>query len=294
MSNVNYYEVLGVDKYASDDVIKKAYRRLAKENHPDLNPGDDTAAERFKAISEAYDVLSDSVKRAQYDRTGTVSGNTNGSYTSPDIDYSDLGDAYSSFFSRGNDNARGRSVRGEDIKVRVSLTFEEALFGKTKSVFVEELDSLVNLKVPVGVMDGATLTMKGQGLAGKNGGAAGDIIFILSVQPHDFFKRDGNNILVDTEVSFTQAALGAELRLPTLDGDVMYSLPKGTQPGTTFRLRGLGAPKKDGSGRGDQYVTIRVKVPTNLTPEQESLLRRFEEIGKFVNSNSGVNKMNLK
>jgi len=352
----DYYEVLGLEKGASEEAIKKAYRQLAKKYHPDLNPGDKEAEKIFKEINEAYEVLSDPEKRAKYDQFGHAgvdpsyaAGSGFGGFGGFGFDF-DLGDIFSSFFGGGASSARNRNAprRGERVYAEVTVTFEEAAFGCEKEIPISRIEVCdvcsgtgckegttaeicptcrgsgtvtsqtrtafgiiqntvdcpnchgrgkiihqpcaqckghglirrnrkITVKIPEGIDDGQTISMAGQGNAGVNGGPPGDLYITVNVQPHEFFRREGNAVLYDLPISIVQSALGAEVEVPTLDGKVKYVIPEGTQTGTVFRLRGKGIPNLRGSGRGDQFVTVHVTVPTGLTPQQKELLRQFGE-----------------
>ena len=355
----DYYEVLGVSKGASEDELKKAYRKLAKQNHPDLHPGDAEAEARFKEVNEAYEVLSDKDKRARYDQFGHAGVDPNfgaggfGGGFDGGFDFGDLGDIFGSFFGggfgggsrRGNPNA---PQRGESIRMGVTITFEEAAFGCEKSVTVDRMEQCgtchgngcaegtqpevcsechgtgqvqvrrqtpmgvfatsapcpkcggkgkiihtpckdcggsgstrqrrtIQASIPAGIDNGQTISIRGQGHAGKNGGPAGDLLITIAVKPHELFRREGTSVLCEAPITFTQAVLGAELEIPTIDGKVKYDLPEGTQSGTTFRLRGKGIPSINGRGRGDQYVTVYIETPRNLNKEQKEALKKFAE-----------------
>ncbi len=332
----DYYEVLGVDRSASEDQIKKAYRKMAKQYHPDLNPGDKEAETKFKEVNEAYEVLSDSGKKAKYDQFGHAGVDPNYGAGGPgggfDVDFGDLGDIFSSFFgggsSRRNPNA---PQRGGDASVNVPLSFEEAAFGCTKTVNVTRIENCeachgtgaqegsqpktcptchgtgqvrASQRTPFGVMqtqrvcdqcrgsgkiiDHPCRTCGGKGkvrrtrsedikiMAGVNGGPAGDLRVNVSVRPHPIFERRGFDVWCDEPLTFAQAALGAEIVVPTLDGKVQYSVPEGTQPGDVFKLRGKGIPHINGGGRGDQYVRVSIEVPRNLSEKQKAALREFD------------------
>ena len=359
----DYYEVLGVSKGASDDELKKAYRKLAKQHHPDLNPGDKAAEAKFKEINEAYEVLSDKDKRARYDQFGHAGVDPNfgaggpgggfggfGGFT--DMGDIDLGDLFGSFFGGGfgggGSARRNGPQKGETIRAGVTITFEEAAFGCDKEVTVsrtEQCDECkgtgcapgttaevcpdchgsgtvriqrggggfsfsttaqcpkchgsgklihqpckscggagsvrrqkkLSVTIPAGIDNGQAVSLRGQGGAGKNGGPAGDLLIGVTVQPHPIFRREGTSVYMEQPVSFVQAALGADLQIPTIDGPVKYAMPEGTQTGTTFRLRGKGIPGLNGRGRGDQYVTVKVQVPTELNKAQKEALRAFGE-----------------
>ena len=354
----DYYEVLGVSKGASDDELKKAYRKLAKQYHPDLHPGDAESEAKFKEANEAYEILSDKDKRARYDQFGHAGIDPNfgaggGGFGGFDMGDLDLGDIFGSFFGGGfggggfgGGGRRNGPQQGESLRASVTITFEEAAFGCEKEINLTRSETCeecrgsgceagttaetcsdcrgsgvvriqrggggfaftstapcsrcrgtgklihspckncsgsgsvrktkrIAVNIPAGIDDGQAVSLRGQGNAGKNGGPAGDLIVGVRIQPHPQFKRDGTTVLYEQKVSFAQAALGAELEIPTIDGKVKYDLPAGTQTGTTFRLRGKGIPGLHGRGRGDQYVTVRVITPTTLNAEQKEALRAF-------------------
>ena len=351
----DYYEVLGVSKGASEDELKKAYRKKAKAYHPDLNPGDKTAEAKFKEVNEAYEILSNPDKRSRYDRFGHAgvdpsygggAGGFGGGFDMGDID---LGDLFGSFFGGGFGGQRSNPNaprKGETLRVAVTISFEEAAFGCEKEISLNRSESCsachgsgcapgtsadtcpdcrgtgairiqrgggaftfatsapcsrchgtgkiihqpcqdcggsgqvrkqrkITVSIPAGIDNGQAVSLRGQGGAGINGGPAGDLLISVTVRPSDKFQRDGTAIYYEQAVSFPQAALGAKLVIPTIDGNVEYTMPKGTQPGTVFRLRGKGFPSVNGRGRGDQFVTVRVQVPTALNAEQEEALKAY-------------------
>ena len=353
----DYYEVLGLQKGASDDEIKKAYRRLAKENHPDLHPGDKACEERFKEIGEAYEVLSDPEKKERYDQYGHAAFDPNSGFGGGGFgfgDFGDLGDILGNIFGGGfgfgGSSARSRTApqKGESLRVRMSISFEEAAFGCTKEINVPRIEDCedcggtgckpgttpescpdcggtgevrvqqrtpfgvmasttacrrfggtgrlvkdpcpgcggkgkvrrqrtISVNIPAGIDDGQTISLRGQGHAGLNGGPSGDLLITVSVKAHALFERDGSSVLLEMPISFVQAALGAEVEVPTLDGKVKLTIPEGTQTGSTFRMRGKGIPYLNSSARGDQFVTVNIETPKNLTKEQKELLRQFGE-----------------
>lgn len=353
----DYYEVLGVSKGASEAEIKKAYRKLAKENHPDLHPGDKECEARFKEANEAYEVLSNPEKKAKYDQFGFAGVDPNygggagygGGFTG-DFDFGDLGDIFGSFFGGGfgGQSRRNGPVRGETIRTSVSISFEEAAFGCEKEVVInrtekcsecggtgcakgttaevcpdchgsgtvqqrrqtpmgifattttcpkcggtgkiihqpcpkchgsgtERKSRTIKASIPAGIDNGQTISLRGQGNAGRNGGSAGDLHITVTVRPHEIFRREGNSVLCEAPITFVQAALGTEMEIPTIDGKVKYTIPEGTQSGTVFRLKGKGIPNLNGRGRGDQFVTVFVETPRNLTNEQREALKKFGE-----------------
>ena len=351
----DYYEVLGVEKNADEATIKKAYRSLAKKYHPDMNPGDKEAEMKFKEVNEAYDVLSDSDKRAKYDQYGhaafdpAAGGGAGGAGFGG---FGDFGDIFSSFFGGGfggsSSARRNGPMRGDDIGARVSITFEEAAFGVKKEIsynrvgrcpdcggsgaakgstaetcpkchgsgqmrVVQRLGGMqfqstttcdncrgkgkiirnpcpncrgtgfirvtkkLEVSIPAGIDDGERIALRGQGNDGQNGGPAGDLILQVSVKPHAIFERDGYNIFCEVPLPVTDAILGAEIEIPTLEGNVKYKIPEGTQPGTRFTLRGKGIPYVNSSRRGDLIFQVNVEIPRGLSEKQKAEVRVFAE-----------------
>ncbi len=353
----DYYEVLGVEKSAGAEEIKKAYRKIAKENHPDLHPGDKVCEERFKEANEAYEILSDDEKRKKYDQFGHAAFDPSYGAGAGGFGgfggFGDLGDIFGDIFggfggfggggTRSNPNA---PRKGENIRASVNISFEEAAFGCEKEVTVARVEQCadckgsgcaagttpeicpdckgsgyvttaqrtpfgmmqsqspcskcrgtgkiihqpcktcrgmgnirrqhkINVTIPAGIDDGQAISQRGKGNAGANGGPAGDLLVSVIVRPHSKFERDGNSVLLEMPVTYAQATLGAEVEVPTLDGNVKMTIPEGTQPGAVFRLRGKGIPYLRGSGRGDQFITVTLAVPKNLTSSQKELLRQF-------------------
>lgn len=355
----DFYEVLGVSKTASDDEIKKAYRKKAKEYHPDLHPGDKEAEGKFKEVNEAYEVLSDPEKKSRYDQFGMAGVDPNfnpggfggGGFGGGFSDFGDmdLGDLFGSFFGGGFGGGQRRSggpQKGESLRVALNLTFEEAAFGCEKEISLNRNDTCpdcggsgcahgsqpetcpdcggqgvvrvqrgggsfsfvstapcpkchgtgklikdpcptcsgagavrknkrITVSIPAGIDDGQAISLRGQGNAGKNGGPAGDLIVAVSVRPHPKFQRDGSTVYLTQSVTFPQATLGAELEIDTIDGKVKWTLPPGTQTGSTFRLRGKGIPGLHGRGRGDQLVTVQINTPQRLTLDQKAALEAY-------------------
>ncbi len=288
----DYYDVLGVDKGAEDADIKRAYRELARKFHPDLNP---EGAERFKAINEAYAVLSVPRERARYDRWGH------------DPDGTGSGGGFSSVVDAAqeviNDVLRRRKskTRGRDLRYTLEVSFEEAAFGCTRTIQVPVDPTGVNpatrefsVVVPPGTREGAVRMMKGEGEAGKGGAAPGDLHVIVRVKEHAVFRREGHDIWCDLPLTFPQAALGAVLEVPTLDGPVKMRIPEGTQSGRVLRIRGRGVPRSAGKnpGRGDHLVKIAVLTPTNLSPRQRELLEELAatlgEVSKHEPGKKGI------
>ena len=349
----DYYEVLGVDKKATDEEIKRAYRKKAKECHPDLHPDDKDAVERFKELNEANEVLSDPDKRARYDQFGfedPMSG-MGGNPFSGGFDFGGMGgmgDIFDQLFNGGMGSRMNRNqgpVAGNDLRYELRITFEEAAKGCEKSfeIYRNELcdtckgsgakpgsapktcptckgagqirtssgwmttvrtcptcggtgkviedkcsgcggtgrvrrKRTVTVKVPAGIDNGQTIIMNGQGEPGLRGGPNGDLYITVGVKPHKLFKREGYNLLLDFPISFTQAALGADVEVPTLSGPVKYRIPEGTQPGTEFRIKGSGIQQLRGSGKGDLILNIKVEIPKRLNNKQKELLREFDGI----------------
>ena len=251
----DYYEVLGVQKGASDDELKKAYRKLARKYHPDLNKDNPEAADKFKEVNEAYEVLSDKEKRAKYDQFGFAGVVTQTQRTPLGM-----------FQTQGAcPNCRGT---GKIIKKPCPKCGGQGRVRKTRKFKVN---------IPAGIDDGQSIQQRGQGNAGVNGGPAGDLFVTVAIRPHPIFTRNGPDVHVDIPISFAQAALGDTLQVPTIDGRIEYKIPEGTQTGTTFRMRGKGIQNVNGRGRGDQYVRVNIEVPKNLSEKQKKLLREFEE-----------------
>jgi molecular chaperone DnaJ len=344
MTQRDYYEILGVDRNASADDLKSAFRSLARKFHPDINKEAD-AEERFKEINEAYAVLSDPEKRSAYDRYGHAG--LNGMGGMPDFSTIDLSDLFSEFFGFGGMGSRQRGRRiprkGPDLSKRMAISFEEAIFGVEKQVEYERdelcaschgsgaepgtspircatcggkgevrqvrqtfLGSMVQVttcptcggegetistpcktcrgkgterkkvtrmvSIPAGVDNGNQIRLAGEGQPGEFGGPNGNFYLELEVKPHPFFKRHQNDIILNLSINFAQAALGADVKIPTVDGESTLHVPAGTQPGKVFTVKGKGVPSLRGSNRGDQKVVVTVDIPTRLTLEQKDLL----------------------
>jgi DnaJ-class molecular chaperone len=289
----DYYEVLGVSKNASDDEIKKAYRKLAVKYHPDKNPGDKEAEAKFKEINEAHDVLSDKQKRARYDQFGHagVGGAAGGAYSGNpfaggnfnfngqtfNFDFgggSAFDDILGSLFGFGASGAR-RPRRGADYQTSVTLTFEEAIFGTTKAVTVDGKD--LKVKIPAGIDDGMSIRLHGKGGPAPEGGTErGDLYVRIRVKPHKSLTREGAIILSEQKIDMVDAALGCEIDVETVDGIVRMKVPAGTQSGTPFKLSGHGVPFRADGDRGPHIVTIIVETPKNLSRKQKELLEEFK------------------
>src|SRR5579884_3606384 len=353
-SKRDYYEVLGVSRGATDDEIKKAFRRLAKQYHPDANKEQDSGA-RFVEINEAYEVLSDPQKRAAYDRYGHA-GVNNGAGMGGFSDFgsfSTINDLFETFFAGATGTQRrAGSQRGADIRYELTITFEEAVFGCQKEIELPRWETCSNCRgsgaqpgtstsrcpacqgsgeirrvqqsifgqfvnvtmcercrgegriittpcekcrgqgrvrnirrvivnIPAGVDDGINVRVTGEGEVSARGGTPGNLYVILTVKPHPFFKRQGNDIIYELPISFTQAALGDEVEVPTVDGkSATLKIPPGTQSGRSFRLKGMGVPVVHSSARGDEHVIVKVVTPTNLSAEQKRLLEEFARLEK--------------
>ena len=294
----NYYEILGIPKDASKDVIKDAYRKLALQYHPDRNksPG---AEEKFKEISEAYAVLSDDEKRQQYDNLGKTGFDQK--YTREDIfrgaDFdsifrdmgvsSGFGDLFSVFFNGQDFIQRQRPIRGRDIGYEVYITLEEAAHGVEKEIPIQRIEKdrkrlvrrerKITVKIPVGIPEGYRLRLPGEGDAPPEKGPSGDLYIIIHTMPHQYFKREGDDLLYNLHINIPQAALGTEVTIPAIEGKAALRIHPGTQPGQILRVKGRGMPRMDGYGRGDLRVRVNVVVPKKLTQHQRALL---EELSK--------------
>jgi molecular chaperone DnaJ len=350
VSKADYYEVLGVSRDASDQELKSAYRKQALKYHPDRNPGDNAAEEKFKEASEAYQVLSDADKRAAYDRYGHagVSGAGPGGFGgfSSSVDLGDIfGDLFGEMFNMGGGQQRQtRQRRGEDLRFDLAIDFEDALFGKETEIKIRRFESCVtchgsgsasgrgpstcpqcqgrgqiryqqgffsvartcsacggagaivsdpcatchgetrvakevklSVKVPPGVEEGTRIRYSGEGDMGRSGGPNGDLYVVLSIRSHDFFERDGHDLRCVIPISFPQAALGAEISVPALDGAVALKIPEGTQSGRDLRIRGRGVPYLNEKGRGDLVVRVVVQIPKKLSRTQRELIAQLAE-----------------
>ncbi|MDR1467624.1 MAG: molecular chaperone DnaJ [Oscillospiraceae bacterium] len=369
----DYYEVLSLSRGASEDEIKKAFRKLAKKYHPDVNQGDKSAEIKFKEINEAYEVLSNKESKSRYDQFGHAGvdpnyGAANYSNTgysssgfSPFGDDFDIGDIFSSFFGGGFGSTSGRGansnapLRGSDVDVTLNISFEEAVNGSKKKLSYNAVDVCkeckgtgakggkagvkscsecngsgqvtmsqrtpfgvvqtsrtcskchgagsviqnpcnfcygkgfvkaaknIEIDVPEGIDNNQILEVGGKGNAGKNSGPSGNLHVYVNVRPHAIFERKGTNIWCEIPITFTQAALGAEISVPTISGRVTYKIHEGTQSGDVFKLKGKGVKNVNGYGRGDQFVKVIVEVPKNLSTNQKEILKNFESISKEKN-----------
>jgi len=284
------YEVLGVSKTASADDIQKAYRRLAKKLHPDLNPGDKSAEEKFKEVSAAYDLLGDAEKRGRYDR-GEIDASGaekpqpqrryyrdfaesgQGAGQGFQSGFGDLDeDVLAEIFGRRGANLK---MRGGDVRYHLAVDLLSAVNGAKPQLALPD-GSEITVTIPPGTRDGQILRLKGKGRPGYNGGEPGDALIEIEVRPHPLFKREDDNIRIELPVSLSEAVLGGKVKTPTPTGDVMLSIPKGANTGTVLRLKGKGVPKADGS-HGDQYVTLKVMLPEKPDPELEEFIARWSK-----------------
>ncbi len=349
MDRRDYYEILGVDRSASDEEVKKSYRRLAMQYHPDRNPGDKKAEEKFKEAAEAYEVLRDAEKRKIYDRYGHEGINGTGfrGFSGFDDIFTNFSDIFEDVFGFTGARTRTRSAvrQGADLRYDLKISFMDAVKGTTTQIDLEKFErcaecsgtgaaagtqpescprcagrgtvtqssgfftisttcpqcrgagrviknpckacfgtgkarsrKTVSLRIPAGVETGSRLRLRGEGEEGDFGGPSGDLYVFLHVEPHEFFERDGYDILCQVPVSITQAALGATIEVPTVEGKESLKIPRGTQSGRVFRMKGKGVAHLKGLGRGDQVVQVLVKIPTNLTRKQEELLKEFAKL----------------
>ncbi len=344
----DYYEVLGISRSASDDDVKRAYRKLAMSYHPDRNPGDRESEEKFKEAAEAYEVLRDPQKRDLFDRYGHEGLSSTGfrGFSGFEDIFSSFGDIFEDVFGFSGRRRTSPAERpGADLRYDLKIAFEEAAFGVNREIIITKLENckicngsgaepgtapemcprcrgtgqvtqtsgffsisatcpqcrgegriikspchncrgtgrvtvekMVQVKIPPGVEDGTRLRLRNEGEEGRLGGPNGDLYIFIHVEAHDFFQRDGSDVYCQIPISFTQAALGGTIDVTTLEGPDKLKIPKGTQNGKTFRLKGKGIPHLRGFGRGDQIVQVLVKIPTNLNKKQEELLREFAKI----------------
>lgn len=288
----DYYQVLGVDRSTTERDIKKAYRKLAQQYHPDNNPGDEAAEQRFRDVTEAYDVLADPKVRAEYDQArdafarGAYAGGPGGGRTEyvRVEDLGDLGDLLGGFGGFGDLFGRRGPQAGADIEAEIDLTFHEAIAGVTKTVGVGGRS--VRVKIPAGVEDGARIRVRGKGHAGTRGGPAGDLFVRVRVGSHPLFGRKGKHLTLDVPLTYAEATLGADIAVPTLDGKVTLRVPAGTQPGRTFRVSGKGVTTA--SGTGDLLVTVSVAVPDSPSEEQRDLIAKLAEFDDDPRAHLGV------
>ena len=274
------YALLGVDKSATDDELKKAYRRKALDYHPDRNPGDPDALRRFKEVAYAWSVLSDPVKRLQYDRFGRVlsDGRSQGPFgAGDDIDLGEvMGTLFKDLFGRKKKKQRG-GHEARDLRYTVTISLEECATGVTREVQFKratgaqgQVEEKLKVRVPAGVDTGQKLKVAGKGYGGSKG--TGDLYVVVNVADHSFFRRRGADVFCDVPVSYAQALLGAELEIPTLKEPAIVRLPPGTQPGTVLTLKERGLPRVKGGGRGDLFAKVLLDLPTEVTPDQKERL----------------------
>jgi curved DNA-binding protein len=304
MATRDYYDILGVSKNARDDELKRAYRKLAMKYHPDKNPNKKEAEERFKEINEAYAVLSDKEKRKQYDTfgkegfhqrftqedifqgfdfdeilSGLFGGRGRREFRSGGRGGFDFGDLF------GGQNAyqdMGRTPRkGEDIVYELSISLEEAANGGEKRISYRKNGRIeeVSVKIPRGIPPGKKLRLAGKGREGRNGGPPGDLYLQISVKDHPIFSREGDDLIVEKEINFSEAVLGTTIEVPTLEGTKKVRVPSGTQCHTKMRLKGLGIPRFQGDARGDEYVKLIVKVPRKVTEKSKGLIQELAKEG---------------
>lgn len=298
----DYYGILGVNKDATEKEIKQAYRRLARRYHPDVNPANKEAEEKFKEVSEAHEVLSDKEKRAKYDRFGQHwqqverGGGPGGPggfryETFGDFDFDTgggvegFGDIFEMLFGPGG-AARPRAARGQDIETQIEISLEQASEGAKKTFTISTGrggTKRLEVKIPAGVRDGSKIRLAGEGAPGPTG-QNGDLYLISKIARHPVFERKGDDLYRDVTVPFTTAVLGGEIQVPTLKGGVTMRIPVGAQSGQTFRLAGQGMRRLNRSGRGDLYARVRISVPTNLTPRQKELIHELANSLKTADS----------
>ena len=300
MATKDYYTILGVRRNASAKEIKQAYRRLARRYHPDVNPGDASAEQKFKEISEAYAVLGSPEQRQKYDHFGSQAftgnfdtafgggggfrgfnpGNLKDLFGSKGNFTEGFSTMFEDFFGRGQQRPPTSKNRGQDMEQTVDITFAEAIHGTTTEVRITRQDGRaewLRVKIPPGVDTNSKVRLAGKGEAGAFGGPAGDLYIVTRVQPHAYFVRQGNDIVCEVPVTLAEALLGARVEIPTIDGKTTMTLPAGTQNGRKFRLRGKGVPHLKGDGRGDQYVTVKVVLPETLDAYSRQLIAELDK-----------------
>lgn len=299
MSKRDYYAVLGVSRKATQDEIKKAYRKLAGQFHPDKNPGNKKAEDSFKELGEAYETLSDAKKRQMYDQygfnashagasagAGAGAGGGFGGFSSSNEQFQDLfGDIFSDVFSgrSGSSGFRNKKQKGTDLRYTLNLTLEEAALGTEKTIsFVrnrngKDESTKLAVKVPAGIKTGGRLKLSHEGDSSPNGGSAGDLFVIINITDHLLFKRDEDDLKLDLPISFTEAALGAEVEVPTLSGKISLKVPAGSYSGQVLRLKGKGFPTHGGFGAGDMLIQILVDTPASLNTTQKDLINELSK-----------------
>jgi len=288
------YSVLGVSRNASEADIKKAYRKLAKELHPDQHKDDETAAERFKEVSAAYSILSEPEKRKRYDRgeidetgqerapfgAGTAGAGAGahgfGGFRSGggegQSDFTEAEDLFADLFGFGRGSRRPRARKGRNVNYRLKIGFEDAVKGTTRRVTLSNGRTL-DVKIPPGVQDGQQIRLSGQGEPGEGGGPQGDALVTVQVAPHPYFRREGADIHIELPITLDEAVLGGKVKVPTVDGDVSLTIPKNSSSGKRMRLKGRGVPGK--AGRGDQYVTLKIVLPDKPDDKLEAAIAKW-------------------
>ncbi len=280
----DYYAVLGVSPDASDKEIQSRYRKLARELHPDKNPDDQKAEDRFKEVSTAYDVVGNPDTRSQYDDVRRMGPSAMGGFSAQGADFVNIGDLFSGMFNAGGNPfgtaGHNMPIPGAHQQAQLQLSFDEAIHGVTTSVTTGGTNGgsrSVKIRIPAGVDDGKRIRVKGKGGKGINGGPSGDLIVIIRVSPHPLFGREGKNLTLNLPVTFPEAALGADIQVPTYGGEsVTLRLPPGTEPGRTFRVKGKGIHLV--STQGDLLVTVEVSIPTQLNDQQIESLQAYAEM----------------
>tara|TARA_Y100001970_G_C14169463_1_gene823281 strand:- start:35 stop:1150 length:1116 start_codon:yes stop_codon:yes gene_type:complete len=356
MAKRDYYDVLGVSRNASTDELKKAYRKIAMKHHPDRNPGDLKAEEKFKEASEAFEVLGDREKRSRYDQFGHAAeglgGGMGGFGSSGGSGFGDVfGDIFSEFFGNSAGSSGSQHERGSDLQYNMEVSFDDAAFGSSKEIDVPRMEvcdscsglgaeserdinfcsscggtgqqriqqgffsvastcgscggrgktisnpckscngrtrvsktKRIRVNIPAGVASGSRIKLSGEGEHGPNGGPSGDLFILLSVKDHSLFERDGADIFCEVPISFSQASLGTDLEVPTLEGKARLKIPTGTQTHKIFRLKNQGVAHLRGGGRGDLHVRVVIETPTKLTSRQKELLKEFDECSDSNNN----------
>ncbi len=295
MAKKDYYEILGISRDAIEEDIKKAYRELAKKYHPDLHPGNKAMEARFKEINEAYEILKDPKKREQYDRFGsaafepgfqdartyTYPGGSGGRTVNVEdfgFDIGGLEDTFGDIFGRRTRAQRG-PLRGEDVEYVLEIDFDRAIHGAEVRLTIS--GEKLTVKIPAGVRDGSRVKVAGKGRPGITGGHAGDLYIVTKIKPHPYFRRENDDIYIDVPITITEAALGAKVNIPTIDGKTLLVIPPGTQSGQKLRLTGKGVLHIKGIGRGDQYVTIGITAPKGLDEKSKGLLQEFQKLNPY-------------
>jgi DnaJ-class molecular chaperone len=287
------YETLGVKKDASQEEIQKAYRRLAKKHHPDLNPGNKEAEEQFKAISTAYDVLGDADKRARYDRgeidaqgaerpqhryyRDFADAGEGGPYVNAGgfADFGDADDLFAELFARrGGGGQAAFRMRGQDVRYRLEVDFLDAVNGAKKQIQLPD-GSVLDVTIPPGTRDGQVLRLRGKGRPGIGGGTPGDALIEIGLRPHPLFTRKGDDIHIELPISLREAVLGGKVKAPTPSGAVTVTIPKWSNTGKTLRLKGKGVPRPDGS-KGDEFVTLKLVLPPKPDPDLEQFVAQWK------------------